>query len=62
MEKHGSEDKWFKPSLCARCVYLCPWNGNGYGCSHPEIRKLLEGEVRCEGHHFIETRLLVLGQ
>ncbi len=62
MEKLGSEDKWYKPNLCARCVYLCPWNGKGYGCSHPEIRRLLEGQVRCEGCYFIETRALALGQ
>lgn len=60
MESPGSEDKWSKPDVCARCVFLCPWNGEGYGCSHPEIRGLLEGIVRCQGRYFIEKGLRFL--
>ena len=56
--KRDDEDEllWAQPDLCQKCVWLCPWNGSGYGCSHPSQRKLLQGGVVCGGEHFKATR------
>lgn len=46
---------WQAPAMCRKCVWLCPWNGEGYGCVHPDVNDLLGGVVRCGGRLFKEA-------
>lgn len=47
---------WAEPDACQNCVFFCPWNGRGWGCSHPTVNGLLEGVCRCRGEHFKQIR------
>ena len=42
---------WQAPAMCRKC----PWNGEGYGCAHPDVNGLLGGVVRCGGRWFKEA-------
>ncbi len=46
------QQAWQAPELCRKCVWFCPWNGQGYGCAHDTVNGLLGGVVRCEEKHF----------
>lgn len=46
---------WQAPAMCRKCVWMCPWNGEGYGCAHPDVNGLLGGVVRCGGRLFKEA-------
>jgi len=43
-----------RPEVCARCVFCCPWNGEGWGCAHDSVNGLLEGVVKCRGQYFLQ--------
>jgi len=47
---------WSEPDMCQNCIWFCPWNGQGWGCSHETVFDLLEGECKCEGRHFKQRR------
>jgi len=44
------------PDICTRCVWHCPWNGLGFGCSHPGYMTVLEGRVLCGGAEFRQSK------
>lgn len=47
---------WSEPDTCQNCVFFCPWNGRGWGCSHDSVHGLLGGVCKCEGKHFKAAR------
>jgi hypothetical protein len=50
------EMAWSEPDACQNCVFFCPWNGIGWGCSHQEVDGLLGGICRCGGKYFKQRR------
>ena len=40
--KKGSLNQ-VRPEPCVTCVWCCPWNGQGWGCAHKSVKKLLKG-------------------
>lgn len=47
---------WQKFDPCQLCVFFCPANGQGYYCSHPEVKDYLKGVCKCNGRYFLQTR------
>ena len=50
------EMAWAEPDACQNCVWFCPWNGIGWGCSHETVNGLLGGVCRCGSKHFKQAR------
>ena len=43
--------------ICERCIFGCPWNGKGWGCSHPSYQGLIVGKSPpCAGAEFRQTQ------
>ena len=43
-----------RPDTCSRCVFCCPWNGQGWGCAHDSVFGLLHGVCQCKGKYFLQ--------